>query len=86
MLELGPLDEPPVHDSNGNIPSRTTRTQVVEDLWSRSELKPGSYWLLAGSPGAGVELQTCGPARVRAIRQAAISRRADTPRGGSLMH
>jgi hypothetical protein len=52
-IELGPLDDPPVHDRNGNIPSRTVRTLVVEDLWSRSQLKPARYWLLAGSPGVG---------------------------------
>lgn len=84
VIELGPLDKPPVHDRNGNIPSRTERTLVVDDLWSRSELKPGSYWLLAGGPRAGVEVQTCGAARVRDITEASTSRRAGTPQGASL--
>lgn len=85
VIELGPLDDPPVHDRNGNIPSRTVRTLVVEDLWSRSELKPGRYWLLAGGPGVGVELQTCGPARVRDIKEASTSSRAGTHQGASRM-
>lgn len=80
VIELGPLDKPPVPDRNGHIPSRTARTLVVEDLWSRSELKPGSYWLLAGSPGVGVEVQTCGPARVRVIKRASASRGSATSR------
>lgn len=85
VIELGPLDKPPVHDRNGNIPSRTARTLVVEDLWSRSELKPASYWLLAASPGVGVEVQTCGAARVRVIKRASTSRRSATSRGASVM-
>ena len=46
-FKIGPLEEPPVADANGHFASQSDRVEVAKALWSRLDLAPGNYWLLA---------------------------------------
>lgn len=70
-LKLGPLNQPPVADSNGHIPSQSDQVEVEKDLWSRLDLAPGSYWLLGPGNAGHISLQTCGDSTVQAVTPAA---------------
>lgn len=70
-LKLGPLEQPPVADSNGHIPSQSDQVEVEKALWSKLDLAPGRYWLLGPGNAGHISIQTCEDATVQAVTPAA---------------